>query len=67
MDIQLREKPLTPPHAHTHTHTHTHTEQDVCVPKLNVTPVIGDVDEKAQLSVLTNTPSSLSLLFHLAL
>ena len=55
------ERETTHPRTHTHTHTHTHTQQDVCVPKLNVTPVIGDVDEKAQLSVLTNTPSFLSL------
>lgn len=41
-------------------HLYTHTQGRLCVPVLNVTPVIGNVDEKAQLSVLTNTQAALS-------
>lgn len=41
-------------------HTHTHTDRRVCAPMLNVTPVIGNVDEKAQLSLLTNTQTTSS-------
>lgn len=40
--------------------THTHTDRRVCAPMLNVTPVIGNVDEKAQLSLLTNTRTTSS-------
>lgn len=40
--------------------THTHTDRRVCAPMLNVTPVSGNVDEKAQLSLLTNTQTTSS-------
>lgn len=47
--------------------THTHTDRRVCAPMLNVTPVIGNVDEKAQLSLLTNTQTTSSPFFYLSI